>query len=1086
MFKSVKLSFVLIIVLLFGAAPVQAALSDIGITSRADWGADEDYLLYRETPDTSTSDSSPAWSLRRKKCEALQAKYPAEFQSDGRRIDTNAANQRLYWTRTYSSEIKKIIIHETDSDNSKDYVGNDGEFTVEDARVVVRGIYRSHAINRGWGDIGYHYLIDPFGNIYEGRSGGERVIGAHVYCANTGTIGISFIGHFKDAPPTTDAQQAAVELIGELSNLYDLNPNGFSTWHGKNTRNLVGHHDYGASADPPPPLYDIIPQLAAAAADYARGNKTVDQDYSYIMTANNSPIRLDPLTKDVLTITLKNNGRKAWPAETVLRVARGSRGQNRLGAMLAEGGDTIATLDRRVSPGQSVTLEVPVAAKMKAGRYRFSVTPDFAGSSGKRFFLVVNVAPPVLNYEFVSAKHPPEPFVPEQTAVAWVQLKNTGNFTWRAHGENRVYLAALPTGGGEAFVSSGDELAALDVDVAPGQAARFVMNLTAPKRGKRYYIKFAPKVANFGTLPDYGMQFHTSVREPRFASTTLKKSTGRDLYFQPGETKELFVELKNLSQLTWTPEDFELTVVRGGGEVQLDSSVAVLSSEVLQGETVRVPLMVTAPYKGGKFAFAVRPRWTAGRVKTASVIDFKLTVAKPKLAAKLVEYPKRVELAAGTAATVTVTYKNTGNITWRNAGDNLVKLGTYRPYDRTSAVQNASWVAPTRPAVLTESKVSPGELGHFTFKITKRSGGRDDEWFAPVVEGVGWIAQMPVRIMVLEGVNKEQSVASEQSQAVLTTTDSTDSSSVAIAAPLAASVLSAGNQIEADQTLKNSPVIRVRLSFDSKHVEIGGGPLILQSLAGRELFRGTLLDFDAYKLTEGEAYRVVPVGSTILEISNWVHTPGWSDSINDNRYRGILEVRKYNDELIVVNELPIEDYIRGVAEPLPSDPWEKAKLLAVLARSYALYYTDPAHRKFSGAPYDGSDNPAEFQRYLGYSYELRGQMSAAAEATVGLVATYDGEVVKTPYFTSSGGQTKTAAEAHWNINDFKFTKSVSDPWSCGLNSNAIGTSFACPEQAAGHGVGVSGKGAAGLAQAGKTYKEIIDYFFDGLEVQKVY
>ena len=65
-------------------------------------------------------------------------------------------------------------------------------------------------------------------------------------------------------------------------------------------------------------------------------------------------------------------------------------------------------------------------------------------------------------------------------------------------------------------------------------------------------------------------------------------------------------------------------------------------------------------------------------------------------------------------------------------------------------------------------------------------------------------------------------------------------------------------------------------------------------------------------------------------------------------------------------------------------------------------------------------------------------------------------------------------------------KSVSDPWSCGLNSNAIGTNFSCPENARGHGVGVSGKGAAGLAREGKTYEEILNYFFKEVSVEKVY
>jgi stage II sporulation protein D len=278
----------------------------------------------------------------------------------------------------------------------------------------------------------------------------------------------------------------------------------------------------------------------------------------------------------------------------------------------------------------------------------------------------------------------------------------------------------------------------------------------------------------------------------------------------------------------------------------------------------------------------------------------------------------------------------------------------------------------------------------------------------------------------------------------------------------------------------------VRLSYSGDTVGIGGGSLRLTDAKGKELFRGSFVDFALSKLREGEAYRVEPVGSTILEVASWAHHPGWTTEVNDNRFRGVLEVRRYGGELVVINELPLEQYVRGVAEPLPNDPWEKAKLLAVLSRSYALYYTDPAHRKYPGAPYDGSDNPAEFQRYLGYSYELRGQMPRAAEATAGLVVTYDGEVVKTPYFSRSGGRTRSVAEARWSAADFPFVRSVEDPWSCGLTSKALGTQYSCPEQAAGHGVGVSGAGAAGLALEGQNFRQIIEYFFDGVAVQQVY
>ena len=165
-----------------------AKLTDIGIISREDWGANPDYLLDRETP-ASSGTLSEAWKIRQQKCNELVEKYPAEFEKSAKVITVDNQNRELYWVNEYSQAIEKLIIHSTATDGEKDLNG-DSQFTVEDAEAAVRAIYYYHAMFKGWGDIGYHYLIDPFGNIYEGKNGGEYVIGAHAYCANTGTIGI--------------------------------------------------------------------------------------------------------------------------------------------------------------------------------------------------------------------------------------------------------------------------------------------------------------------------------------------------------------------------------------------------------------------------------------------------------------------------------------------------------------------------------------------------------------------------------------------------------------------------------------------------------------------------------------------------------------------------------------------------------------------------------------------------------------------------------------------------------------------------------------------------------------------------------
>ena len=93
------------------------------------------------------------------------------------------------WPTTHQTPEKFVIHHTAGSTGGNDPAG------------AVRGIYYWHSTVLGWGDIGYNYLIDQNGNIYEGRSGGDGVIGAHVYrnktCARSRFGGEQYEADFK-------------------------------------------------------------------------------------------------------------------------------------------------------------------------------------------------------------------------------------------------------------------------------------------------------------------------------------------------------------------------------------------------------------------------------------------------------------------------------------------------------------------------------------------------------------------------------------------------------------------------------------------------------------------------------------------------------------------------------------------------------------------------------------------------------------------------------------------------------------------------------------------------------------------------
>lgn len=119
----------------------------------------------------------------------------------------------------YADGVRAVFVHH--SDNSNSYSRSEGP-------ALVRGIYRYHTRTRGYSDIGYNFLIDRYGRIYEGRFGGmdKPVIGAHTLGFNTRSTGVAFIGNFTDVVPPSAMTGAASRLLAWKMDLHHIPPNG--------------------------------------------------------------------------------------------------------------------------------------------------------------------------------------------------------------------------------------------------------------------------------------------------------------------------------------------------------------------------------------------------------------------------------------------------------------------------------------------------------------------------------------------------------------------------------------------------------------------------------------------------------------------------------------------------------------------------------------------------------------------------------------------------------------------------------------------------------------------------------------------
>jgi hypothetical protein len=173
--------------------------------------------------------------------------------------------------------VQRLTVHHT-------AIEDDGS----DPAAMVRAIYRYHAVDLGWGDIGYQLLVDENGCVYEGRNSGAdgipvfqglpepgaalAVNGGHAFGFNPGNVGVAVIGEFTDAAPSQAALRsltrtlALLAVIGGLDPLAEgayVNPMTGATLQ---TATISGHRDWLATECPGEQLYALLPEIRRRVA----------------------------------------------------------------------------------------------------------------------------------------------------------------------------------------------------------------------------------------------------------------------------------------------------------------------------------------------------------------------------------------------------------------------------------------------------------------------------------------------------------------------------------------------------------------------------------------------------------------------------------------------------------------------------------------------------------------------------------------------------------------------------------------------------------------------------------------------------
>jgi len=162
------------------------------------------------------------------------------------------------WPRD-TDPVRGVVLHHTKTPRGE-----------ADPLARLRAIYAFHAVDRGWGDIGYHLLVDEAGVVYEGRAGsvavldgGPAVIAGHVYGNNPGNVGIALLGTHFEYAPSAAARSSLVALMACLCALHGLDPLDTTSVDGGSLR---AHRDLRDTTCPGDAAYALLPALRAQVA----------------------------------------------------------------------------------------------------------------------------------------------------------------------------------------------------------------------------------------------------------------------------------------------------------------------------------------------------------------------------------------------------------------------------------------------------------------------------------------------------------------------------------------------------------------------------------------------------------------------------------------------------------------------------------------------------------------------------------------------------------------------------------------------------------------------------------------------------
>lgn len=933
----------------------------------------------------------------------------------------------MTWDPSYAAPRKQIVHHTVTSNYDPDPAG------------TVRSIYYYHAVSLGWGDIGYNFLVDRNGNIYEGRYGGNGVIGGHAYGWNAGTIGISALGNYEESGITSQMYIGFVELMAWKSNENMIDPWGIEPYNGVYSHNYLGHRDTYSTACPGSylyvylnnfrtdayaryspipiiggirgkydalghapgmprnaeyPIYDASDQWIGQAQDFQYGRLIWNKDTTEVFWVLGAILgKYDALGREKSFLGM--------PASDEFG-AGGGRGNSFAGGHIYWGSTTNARvvygaiLGKLQSLGGVNAVGLPTTDEYDVAGFSGARESDF--QRGRIYWTFENGARSV--YGAILGKY--------------LQMGGPGSFGMPSGDEGDI--TGRPGGRQQAFTSG-------NIYWSFETSARTISGVINDK-----YTEMGGPAGALG-LPssdEYAASGGGRAQNLEKAIITTSSQTGTHVVFGG-----IMLKYRQLGGATGdlglaTTDEIDAAGVTGGRESDFQNG-RIYWTFATDARGVYGAILNKYLEAGGSAAFGIPttdefsiPGVTGGRES-----DFQ---------------SGRVYWSPATGAAIVY-----GSI-----------LGKYLEYGGPSVGLGMPLADETDATGVTGARMSRFAYGRIYWSATTGPHAVYGSILGKYLEygGSGSSLGVPTSDEYAYGAGRRSDF---QGGYIYWT------------AATGAQVF-----VGATATVTASSSFEVRDGNGSLLTTLNAGQVATVSYTGSSYFvRGD----NGYSGTSASHIRMSPTSASgIMQVTSYHDVPTWNTSLDDNTFRGTIEMRysAVSNAVWVVNELPLEMYLRGVAETSSGSPADLLKALTVAARDYALYHVNNGGKYYNGQQdifhlKNSRNGNGDDQQYKGYGLESRfPDLTTAVDATTGEVVTYNGSLAVTTYFSNSDGRTRSAQEA-WGTSSWPWLASVLDPDCNGMTLS-------------GHGVGMSGYGALKRAERGDSYQAILTYYYTGTQV----